>query len=157
MTPRSKTALYPGSFRPFTVGHKSIADRTLAICDRLVIAVGYNPDKESGDTTRIVAGIKRIFADDPRVEVASYAGLTTEFARLCGADFMVRGVRSVTDYEYERNLAEVNLRISGIETLLMPALPELAFVSSSMVRELASHGYDTSEFLPPEKTGPDNV
>lgn len=148
MTHRSKTALYPGSFRPFTIGHKSIVDRALRICDSVVIAIGYNPEKDSGDTERRADEIKHIFAGDNRVKVVAYHGLTVDFARRCGADFMIRGVRSVADYEYERNLAEVNLRISGLETLLMPALPELACVSSSMVRELAANGYDVSEFLP---------
>lgn len=148
MTPRSKTALYPGSFRPFTIGHKSIIDRTLRICDRVVVAIGFNPDKDNTDCEQRAAEIRRIFGDDKRVEVVTYSGLTVELARECGADFMIRGVRNVTDYEYERNLAEVNLRISGIETLLMPSLPELSCVSSSMVRELAANGYDTAQFVP---------
>lgn len=148
MTRKFRTALYPGSFNPFTIGHKSIVERTLAICDRVIIAVGCNPDKPDGNAAARVAGIKRIFADDPRVDAVLYSGLTVDLARECGADFMVRGVRGNADYEYERNLAEVNLRISGIETLLMPALPELSFVSSSMVRELRANGYDVSGFLP---------
>lgn len=148
MTRRYRTALYPGSFNPFTVGHKSIVERTLTMCDRVLVAVGCNPDKPDSDASARVAEIKRIFANDPRVDAVLYSGLTVDLARECGADFMVRGVRGTADYEYERNLAEVNLRISGIETLLMPALPELSFVSSSMVRELRANGYDVSRFLP---------
>lgn len=140
--------LFAGSFNPFTIGHKSIVERTLAICDRVVVGVGYNPAKPADDAEERVETIRRIFAGEPRVEAELYSGLTVDFARKCGADFMVRGVRGVNDFEYERNLAEVNLRISGIETLLMPALPELSFVSSSMVRELAANGYDVSGFLP---------
>lgn len=148
MTQRSKTALFAGSFNPFTIGHKSIVDRTLQFCDRIVIGIGYNPAKTGDNPEARMAEIARIYADAPRVSVECYTGLTVDFARRCGADFMVRGVRGCTDFEYERNLAETNLRISGIETVLLPALPELSFVSSSMVRELAANGRDISEFLP---------
>ncbi len=148
MTQKYRTALFAGSFNPFTIGHKSIVERTLAICDRVVVAVGYNQAKPATDAEKRLESIKRIFADEPRVETALYSGLTVDFARKCGADFMVRGVRGVSDFEYERNLAEVNLRISGIETLLMPALPELSYISSSNVRELAANGYDITKFLP---------
>lgn len=148
MTPKSKTALFAGSFNPFTIGHKSIADRTLKICDRLIIAFGCNKDKPDSNLERNMADVSRLYAGDDRISIVSYSGLTTDFARKCGADFMVRGVRNSIDFEYERNLAETNLRISGIETILLPALPELSYISSSMVRELASYGHDIKEFLP---------
>lgn len=148
MTPKFKTALFAGSFNPFTLGHKSIADRTLKFCDRLVIGFGTNPDKHDSDVVARIADVKRIYADDQRVSVVQYVGLTVDFARECGADFMVRGVRSVADFEFERNLADINLRISGIETLLLTALPELSYVSSSMVRELKANGVDVSPYLP---------
>lgn len=148
MNRKYRTALFAGSFNPFTIGHKSIVERTLSICDHVVVAVGYNPAKPADDAKKLMENISRIFADEPRVEAALYSGLTVDFARECGADFMVRGLRGVSDFEYERNLAEVNLRISGIETLLMPALPELSYISSSTVRELADNGYDVSRFLP---------
>lgn len=148
MTQRYRKALFAGSFRPFTIGHKSIVERTLKLCDSLIIGVGCNPDKPAEDINRRVDDIREIFAGDPRVEVEAYSGLTVDYARRQGVGFMVRGVRSVSDFEYERNLAEVNLRISGIETVLLTALPELSFVSSSTVRELEANGYDVSEFLP---------
>lgn len=148
MTRKSKTALYPGSFNPFTTGHKSIVDRTLSFCDRVIIAIGRNPGKDNGEASRNASEIRAIYRGCGNVDVKIYEGLTVDVARETGADFMVRGVRNAADFEYERNLAEVNLRISGIETLLMPALPELAFVSSSMVRELQAFGHDVSDFLP---------
>ena len=89
-----------------------------------------------------------IFADEPRVETAVYSGLTVDFAREAGADFLVRGVRSAADFEYERNLADINREIAGIETVLLCALPEYGFVSSSMVRELQANGFDAGKFLP---------
>ncbi|MDE6006461.1 MAG: pantetheine-phosphate adenylyltransferase [Muribaculaceae bacterium] len=154
MTPRFKTALFAGTFNPFTIGHKSIADRVLQIADRLVIGFGVNPDKPDPGAVSRLAGVKRLYADDPRVTVVQYSGLTTDFARECGADFMIRGVRSVADFEYERNLADINLKISGIETLLLPALPELSYVSSSMVRELAANGVDISPYVPQKNQSP---
>ncbi len=148
MTPKFRTAFYPGSFNPFTIGHKSIVDRVLKICDRVVIAVGLNADKPHENALLNLERITQLYAGDERVKVTYYTGLTVEAARLEGADFIVRGIRGVNDYEYERNLAETNLHISGIETIFLPALPELSMVSSSMVRELARYGYDVAQFMP---------
>ena len=99
MTPKYRTALFAGSFNPFTTGHKSIADRTLRVCDRVVVGFGSNPAKPDAGLAGRMESVRRVFADEPRVEVASYSGLTVDFARECGADFMVRGVRGVSDYE----------------------------------------------------------
>ena len=156
MTVRSKqnpdprrTALFAGSFDPFTTGHASIVERALPLFDRIVIGIGRSPDKTAtAAAERRLIAIRELYAGNPRVEVASYEGLTADFARECGAAWLLRGVRSVADFEAERNLADINRRISGIETLLLPALPELGYVSSSMVRELSRYGADTSEFLP---------
>ncbi|MDE7180211.1 MAG: pantetheine-phosphate adenylyltransferase [Muribaculaceae bacterium] len=148
MTPKYKTALFAGTFNPFTTGHKSIADRALKLADRLVIGFGVNISKSDPGAISRIARVKELYADNPAVTVVQYSGLTTDFARECGADFMVRGVRSVADFEYERNLADVNLKLSGIETILLPALPELSYVSGSMVRELIAHGADASPYLP---------
>lgn len=148
MTRKYRTAFYPGSFNPFTTGHESIVARTLKLCDRIVIAIGINADKPQDNVCNNMEEIKRLYADDERVKVTTYTGLTVDAARREDADFIIRGIRGVSDYEYERNLAEINLRISGIETLLMPALPELSMVSSSMVRELAHYGYDVTQFKP---------
>ena len=147
---KEKVALFAGSFNPFTLGHKSIADRTLdTMADRLVIGVGYNQAKQDFDTVEArVADIRRIYAGDDRVEVKAYSCLTTDFARAQGVDFMVRGVRSVADFEFERQLADANLDISGIETVLLFSLPQYGFISSSLVRELQSFGADASKYLP---------
>lgn len=144
-----RTAVFPGSFDPFTVGHKDIADRALRIFDRLVIAIGYNIQKTTSDSIADrVKAIKDVYAGEPRVTVEAYTGLTVDFARLHGAGFIVRGLREVKDFEYERNLADTNAAISDIETVFLTARPELGFVSSSMVRELTAHGYDASRFIP---------
>lgn len=145
-----RTALFAGSFNPFTIGHKSIADRTLAtLADRLIIGIGYNRDKhDPASLQERMETIRSIYSNDPRVEVRTYSSLTVEFARECGADFMVRGVRSVADFEYERSLADANLDLSGMETVLLLSLPQYSFISSSMVRELKAFGADVSKYLP---------
>lgn len=148
MNHKPTTALFAGSFNPFTIGHRSIADRALRIADRLVIGFGVNPGKPDPDATRRIGNVKRLYEHDPRVTVVQYSGLTAEFARECGADFMVRGIRTATDFEYERNLADINLKEFGIDTVLLFTLPELSHVSSSMVRELASFGIDVTKYLP---------
>jgi pantetheine-phosphate adenylyltransferase len=146
-----RVAFYPGSFNPFTVGHADIVKRALTVCDRLVVALGHNPAKKGYDASELADRIRAIYADEPRVCVMVYDGLSAHAAREAGASFMIRGVRSSADFEFERTLAETNLKVFGMETLLMPALPELAFVSSSMVRELQSFGHDISEFIPKAK------
>lgn len=143
------TILFPGSFNPFTVGHQSLVARVLPLFDRVVIAVGVNARKDSGDeTAQRVEAIRALYASEPKVSVIAYSGLTVDACEAEGARWMLRGVRSTVDFEYERNLADINRRISGIETLLLFTLPEYASVSSSMVRELRSYGRDVSEFLP---------
>lgn len=149
MSDPSRTILFPGSFDPFTRGHKSIVDRALPLADRLIIAIGHNPAKQGWLTVeQRVEAIQAIYAGDDRVEVTTYTGLTVDACRRHGAGTMLRGVRTVADFEYERALADVNRTISGIDTLLLFTLPEDASVSSSMVRELASHGHDITPFLP---------
>lgn len=145
-----KTALFPGSFDPFTRGHQSIVDRTVAtIADRVIIAIGVNYNKKYSESieTRI-EGLKRLYADNPNVEVISYEGLTTDCATAVGADFIVRGIRCVKDFEYERDIAEVNRRLTGIETVFLFTEPELAHISSSIARELKSYNKDITDYLP---------
>lgn len=144
-----KTAVFPGSFDPFTIGHKDITDRALEIFDRVVIGIGFNENKSSSaDVKHRVDAIVRVYAGNPRVSVEKYSGLTVDFARRHGARFIVRGLREVKDFEYERNLADTNAAISDMETVFLVARPELGYVSSSMVRELARNGFDVARFLP---------
>jgi pantetheine-phosphate adenylyltransferase len=146
-----RIALFPGSFNPFTVGHKSIVDRAIPLFDRIIIAIGTNAEKseaDSDDLARRIRAIASVYEDEPAVEVYAYEGLTSDFAAEMGAGFLLRGVRSVQDFEYERTLADVNRRISGLETVLLYSLPEYSSISSSVVRELQSYGVDVSDFLP---------
>lgn len=144
-----RTALFAGSFNPFTTGHLRIVERGLRLADRVVVAVGFNERKGAGDVDKRVEALRRIFKNRPEVEVTSYSGLTAEFARSVGADFLLRGVRGNADFEYERNLADINLNVLGIDTVILVSEPQYAYVSSSAVRELRDNGYDVTPFLPP--------
>lgn len=146
----SRIALFAGSFDPFTKGHKSIVDRALStFADEVVVAIGVNYNKKSMfSIEERVEVIKAVYSDEPRVRVETYEGLTTDFATKTGATCLLRGVRSVKDFEYERDIAEMNKRLSGIETVLLFTEPEYACVSSSVVRELMSYGKDVTEFMP---------
>lgn len=145
-----RTALFPGTFNPFTRGHKSIVERTLhSLADEVVIAIGKNSEKQGEPSVeQRLAAIRSIFEDEGRVRVEAYDTLTADYARAVGADFIVRGVRSIRDYEYERDIADVNRRLSGVETVLLYSEPELAAISSSIVRELKSYNKDVTEYLP---------
>ncbi len=141
--------LFPGSFDPFTKGHADIVERALGLFGEVVIAVGYNEQKSGWmPVEERVAAIKKLYADEPRVRVESYTGLTVDFAKANGISAIVRGVRTTKDFEFEVQLADMNRRLTGIETILLPASPELASLSSTLVRELAHFGHDVSAFLP---------
>lgn len=147
-----RKALFAGSFDPFTVGHKDIVDRALGLFDKVVIGIGINPAKRSWmPLDERVAAIAKLYADQPQVEVATFDGLATEFARGIGARYLLRGVRTVADFEYERSMADANRLITApdpLETVFLPARPEMAVVSSSLVRELDRFGAPYNQFLP---------
>lgn len=147
-TNKARTAVFPGSFNPFTIGHKDIVLRGLKIFDRVIIAVGVNRDKAEADVAEILKPIRACFKDNPDVIVDSYSTLTVDYAKSVGAEAILRGVRSVKDFEYERDMADINRQLSGIETVILFSSPEYAAVSSSLVRELKSYGKDVSRFLP---------
>lgn len=150
----NRTAIFPGSFDPFTLGHADIVRRALPLFDRIIIGVGFNEHKAGWmPVEERVKAIASAYRDEPKVSVESYSCLTVDFASGHGAGFIIRGVRSIKDYEYEQQIADVNRKLSGIDTLLLIADPTLACISSSVVRELAHFGKDVSAFLP----GKDNI
>lgn len=150
MTQQTKTALFPGSFDPFTAGHEDIVRRALGLFDRVVVAVGINPAKQGLlSAEQRVRLIERVFADEPRVEVTRYEGLTVGECERVGARWIVRGVRGGVDFEMERTNATVNKDIApNVETVMICTRPELEVVSSSVVRELLRFGGDASRYLP---------
>ena len=144
-----RVALFPGSFDPFTRGHESIVRRALPLFDKFYIAIGVNADKRSFMTMeQRKAWIESVFKDDRRVEVVTYTGMTVDVAREMGAQFIVRGVRLIQDFENEKHLAEVNRDLTGIETILLYTLPEYSHISSSIVRELVHYNQDVTPYLP---------
>lgn len=144
-----RVAIFPGTFDPFTRGHYSVVSRALSMFDEVVIAIGVNALKRPMFTVEErTAMLESLFANEPRVKVMSYSGLTVDVARECGAQFMLRGVRSVIDFEYERSIADVNREISGLETVMLFTEPMYAHISSSVVRELLSYGRDVTAFVP---------
>ena len=144
-----RTAIFPGTFDPFTIGHDTLVHRALLFVDELYIAIGINTEKRTMfSLDERLQRIATLYKDEPRIHVVSYEGLTTDFAQSIGAQFIVRGVRSTIDFEYERNIADINRMLTGIETLLLISEPQYAAISSSMVRELAHFGKDISKYLP---------
>ena len=145
-----RTGIFVGTFDPFTIGHDSIVRRALPLFDRLVIGVvGDNVNKPNmRPAQERLTAIASLYCDQPSIEVKTFYGLTMDFAKSEGAQFIVKGVRSVTDFEYEQWQADFNRRLGGIETILLYTEPQLASVSSSALRELSHFGVDVSPYLP---------
>lgn len=141
------TALCPGSFDPPTNGHVDVVERAVELFDRVVVAVIDNPGKEPLFTTdRRLELIREIHGD--QVEVTSFTGLLVDHARAVGADVVVKGLRTVDDYEYENQMAQMNRHLTGVETVFMPTTPEYGFISSSLVKEVARLGGSVSGLVP---------
>ena len=142
-------AIFPGSFDPFTIGHYDIVMRGLTLFDQIIIGIGHNSSKQSTfPLEQRLQTIQEAFANEPRVMVEVYEGLTIDFAAQHDSKHILRGVRSVKDFEYERDIAEANKQLSGIETVVLYTRPELAHISSSLVRELYAYGKDISAMIP---------
>lgn len=141
---------FSGSFRPFTIGHADLVKRALDLGADVVIGVGINirKDGDEADADVRCKKIAELYANCPRVSVVTYTELTAVAARKAGCEAILRGVRSVKDFEYEREMADINRRINGIDTITLFADPEKACISSSMVRELEAFGLDISQYLP---------
>ena len=147
-----KTGIFVGSFNPFTIGHDSIVRRALPLFDRLVIGVvGDHVSKpDIPPATERMMAIQELYSNEPRIEVRPYYGLSIDFAREVGARFIVKGVRSVKDFEYEREQADMNRLLTNgeVETILLYSEPQFSSISSTMVRELEHFGVDVEAFLP---------
>ncbi len=152
-----RTGIFVGSFNPFTIGHDSIVRRALPLFDKLVIGVVgdnvHKPDLQPAEER--MQAIRELYAEEKRIEVKPYHGLAMDFAKAEGANFIVKGVRNTTDFEYEQWQADFNRRLGGIETILLYTEPELSSISSTALRELSHFGVDISPYIPkPQKENP---
>ena len=144
-----RIAIFPGTFDPFTIGHMSLVERALNMLDEIVIAIGVNEAKSQYfSVDERVRMLEDLFRSNPRVKVLSYNCLTVDVGRQCHSGFILRGIRSVNDFEYEKTIADVNRKISGVETLVLFTEPEHTHISSTIVRELLRYGRSVDEFLP---------
>lgn len=145
-----KKAVFPGSFDPFTVGHESIVRRAIPLFDEIIIAVGYNVNKKGYFTLEDrKRWIGNVFSDEPKIKVDHFEGLTINYCKDIGAGYLLRGLRTSADFEYERAIAQVNKAMyEGIETVFLLTMPEHTPVTSTIVRDIIRNGGDASKFLP---------
>lgn len=145
-----KVAIYPGSFDPITNGHLDILRRALGIFDKVIVLVAINPHKQSRFSVEERKAMIKEAVNDSRVEVEAYDGLTVEFAKKHGATHLIRGLRAVTDFEYEFQLASANDYVdSSIDTVFLMSKNDKSFINSSMIMELHERGIDVSGLVPP--------
>jgi pantetheine-phosphate adenylyltransferase len=151
--PRPIVALYPGSFDPITLGHEDIARRALSVADKLIVAVAHTSthDKRGLFSVQERVGLLReVLGDEERIEVRSFEGLLVDFARSAGAGLVIRGLRAVSDFEYELQMAQMNQELwPEIETLFLVPEARYSFISASLVRQVAALGGDVSAFVSP--------
>ena len=145
-----KIAVFPGSFDPFTVGHESIVKRALPLFDEIIIAIGYNSTKSGFFTLeKRERWIKQVFEGESKVSVAKYKGLTVDFCKNNNSSYILRGLRTAADFEYERGIGQMNKKLfPEIETIFYLTKPENTPISSSIVRDIYRHGGNVSEFIP---------
>lgn len=144
-----RKALFSGTFDPFTIGHYSLIKRALHFTDEIVIAIGVNYEKKTFySLEERIHTIQKIYEKDQCIKIMSYDMLTVDFAKEIEADFLLRGVRNINDFEYEKNLADINRKLANIETVILISEPEYEHVSSSLVRELIYYKKDISHLIP---------
>lgn len=145
-----RKALFPGSFDPFTLGHESIVRRALPIFDHIVIGIGSNSTKSNlFSLEQRVQWIKTVFADEPRVEIAHYTGLTVDFAKVSGCHYILRGLRNSMDYQFESSIAQMNEALNpSITTVFINCEAQYAAINATIVREIFKNGGDISRFVP---------
>ena len=145
-----KIALFPGSFDPFTIGHESVITRALPLFDEIIIAVGSNTKKQAFfSMENRLQMIREVFKDQPMIRVDSYSGLTVNFCKQCGAQYLLRGLRTAADFEYERAIAQINKAMfPELESVFLLTLPEHTPINSSIIRDVIRYGGDASKFVP---------
>ncbi|MBT4400190.1 MAG: pantetheine-phosphate adenylyltransferase [Bacteroidetes bacterium] len=147
---QKKIAVFPGSFDPFTTGHQNIISRSLDLFDEIIIAIGAHSQKTSHfPLEKRLNIIRHLYKDEGKIKVDDYDNLTIDFCKKVGANYLLRGLRTSADFEYERAIAQVNRKMNDqVETVFLLTTPELTPVNSTIVREILRHGGDVSQFLP---------
>ena len=152
ITAMDKKALFPGSFDPFSIGHDSIVRRAIPLFDKLIIGVGINQGKKGlFPLEKRVEWIKKLYKDIDKVEVTIYEGLTVDYCNKIGAQYLLRGLRTSADFEFERAIGQTNKKLNkGVETVFLLTDPDHTFISSSIIKDIYTNGGDISGFLPEE-------
>lgn len=145
-----RIAIFPGSFDPFTIGHESIVTRALPLFDKIIIAIGYNSEKRQFfPIEKRIQWIQEAFGDNPKIEVEAFSGLTVEYCKTKNASFILRGLRTAADFEYERAIAQINKKmVYELESIFLLTTPEHTPITSTIVRDIIRHGGDALQFLP---------
>lgn len=145
-----RIAVFPGSFDPITKGHEDIVKRSVPLFDQVVVAIGINSSKNYFfSLEKRMEFIRKTFENEPRIQVESYSGLTIEFCKSIGAQFILRGLRTSADFEFERGIAQMNKAMAtGIETVFMLTAPGLSAINSTIVRDILRYGGDAAQFVP---------
>ncbi len=144
-----KIAVFPGSFDPITLGHLDIVERAIPLFDQIIVAIGTNAAKKyMWSIEERQAFIESTFAEYPSVKVKTYQGLTADFCKAEGAQFILRGLRNTTDFNYEQTIAQANHKVNGVDSIFLICSPEYSHISSSIVRDIARNGGDINSLLP---------
>ena len=148
----NKIAVFPGSFSPFSLGHKAVVDGALSLFDKVIIAVGNNPEKNQYfSIEKRLKWINDVYKNMPNISVERYEGLTVDFCKTVNANFIVRGLRDSQDFKFEKNIAQMNKKLNAeIETIFIITPPELSHISSTILRDIIKNGGDISTFIPKE-------
>ena len=148
----NKIAVFPGSFSPFSLGHKAVVDSALPLFDKVIIAVGNNPEKNQYfSIKKRLKWINDVYKNMPNISVERYEGLTVDFCKTVNANFIVRGLRDSHNFKFEKNIAQMNKKLNAeIETIFIITPPDLSHISSTILRDIIKNGGDISTFIPKE-------
>ena len=148
----TKIAVFPGSFSPFSIGHQSVIEKALPLFDKIIISIGINSEKDQYFSIQErMQWIESVYGDNEKIEIKRYEGLTVDFCKKEGANFILRGLRDSHDFKFEKNIAQMNKDLNpDIETIFIITPPELSHISSSLIRDIIKNGGDISKFIPKE-------